>query len=214
MRETLYINGQLKERLKINNILTMINNEDTVLDTPIANATNLRAYLNDLAGDYMQPDEDIALLYLTSHGGETEGLSVELNYRFSQNNLPPETLADILDQSGIKNKIIIISACYSGTFIPHLQDENTMIITAAASDRTSFGCSDENDLTYFTQAFFEALSESTDLEAAFHLAKEKIEKREADEGLSPPSSPQIFVGENIKSILKNYSAAPLTALEE
>lgn len=214
MRETLYINGQLKERLRIDNILTMINNEETVIGTPIATATNLRAYLNDLASNYMQPDEDIALLYLTSHGGQTQGLSVELNYRYSLNNLSPESLAEILKESGIKNKVIIISACYSGAFIPHLQDENTMIITAAASDRTSFGCSDENDLTYFTQAYFEALSETTNLEGAFHLAKEKIQIREAEEGLSPPSNPQIFIGKNIKSALKSYGGAPLTAQDQ
>ena len=44
-----------------------------------------------------------------------------------------------------------------------------MVITAARADRTSFGCADENDFTYFGRAFFnEALPASGSFFEAFH----------------------------------------------
>ena len=68
--------------------------------------------------------------------------------------LTGEALADALRASGIKWRVIVISACHSGAFIESLKDPYTMVITAAAPDRTSFGCSDDRDLTYFGEAFF------------------------------------------------------------
>lgn len=67
---------------------------------------------------------------------------------------------------------MVISACYSGGFIPFLEDENTLIMTVEAYNRTSFGCSDDAEITYFGRAFFkESLLESASFEAAFVKAK-------------------------------------------
>ena len=209
MREVHYVGTRLQEKLGITNVIPMISNEATVQTTALANTSNLNAYLQRLSHDYMQPDEDIALIFMTSHGDAKEGLAVGLGYDFSQLGMSPERLKKILDDSGIKNKIIIISACHSGTFIPHLQDANTMVIAAAATDRTSFGCSDEFDLTYFTEAYFKVgLEETTDLEEAFALAKAEIERREVAQNILPTSNPQIFVGDKIKEALRKYKAAP------
>lgn len=78
---------------------------------------------------------------------EIENAPLELNQ------IDPKWLKDALDKSGIRWKVIVISACYSGSFIPALQDDNTLIITASAADRTSFGCENEADYTYFGRAF-------------------------------------------------------------
>lgn len=205
MREARYITERMIDILGIDKgIITLINNPETALDTPLANTTNLKKSLIHI-GKSMQTDEDILLLYLTSHGGKESGLSVDLDYRHSMLDINAEQLAEALQASKIKNKVIIISACHSGAFIPFLEDDNTMIITASADNKQSYGCSDDAELTYFAQAYFkEALSETTDLEQAFHLAKQKIEKREKDEGLEKISDPQIFIGKSIKQTLKRY----------
>ena len=84
----------------------------------------------------------------------------------------------------------MISACYSGGFIEPLLDERTLLMTAARADRASFGCTEENEYTYFGQALYaEALRQTDDLEAAFTLAYEAVSAREQAEG-HEPSEPQ------------------------
>ncbi|MBI1216296.1 MAG: (d)CMP kinase [Alphaproteobacteria bacterium] len=178
MRDVKYVGERLKSRLGVTNIIPMLNNRATVQTTALADATNLKAYLKQIAAHYMQPKEDILLLFMTSHGGAKTGLSVNLEYRYSLMDITPQMLKKILDDSGIQNRIIVISACYSGTFIPVLKDAHTIIMTAAAKDRVSFGCSDQENLTYFTQAYFmNGLSETTDLAKDFDIAKEAVQAR-------------------------------------
>ena len=108
--------------------------------------------------------------------------------------LKPAALSRILAESGIKWKVLVISACYSGGFIEPLKDENTLIVTAAAADRQSFGCANEEDFTYFGRAYFhEALRRSLSFIDAFDLAKRSIATRERAEKLDA-SGPQMFVG--------------------
>lgn len=212
MRDVKYVDERLKSKLGITNIVSMINNKATVETTPLADATNLKSYLGALSSHFMQPKEDMLLIYLTSHGSAKEGLAVNLGYRFSQLDISPQMLQKMLHDSGIQNRIIIVSACYSGTFVPPLKDEHTIVMTAAADDRMSFGCSDDNDLTYFTRAYFmDALSQTTDLEQAFYIAKYVVEKREAAMGFEEHSNPQIFIGSKIKDILRNYTGANIAS---
>ncbi|HTK84797.1 MAG TPA: C13 family peptidase, partial [Patescibacteria group bacterium] len=114
-------------------------------------------------------------------------------------------LHDALAEGPFKWKIIVISACYAGSFIPKLKDDNTLIITAAAADRNSFGCSDENDLTYFGDAFLkQALPVSRSWPEAYQKAVEYVSTREKAEG-DKPSLPQIYVGKNIAEYLSKKS---------
>lgn len=107
------------------------------------------------------------------------------------------TAADIktaLDESGIDWRIIIVSACYSGSFIHPLKDESSLIATAARADRRSFGCTDDRDLTYFGEALFrDALPKSTTLREALWLARVLVSEKEDAEGLEA-SEPKIYVG--------------------
>ena len=48
--------------------------------------------------------------------------------------LPAATLAELLAESGIRWKVVLVSACYSGGFIPPLADEQTLVMTAARAD--------------------------------------------------------------------------------
>jgi hypothetical protein len=99
--------------------------------------------------------------------------------------------------------VVVISACYSGGFIPLLQDDMTLVMTAARTDRVSFGCSEDNDFTYFGRALFaEALNETDDLQRAFELAKAKVAEREQADGFEA-SEPQIWPA---KAVLQHWRA--------
>jgi hypothetical protein len=120
--------------------------------------------------------------------------------------LPLEQLSDedleaTLRDSGIKRRIIVISACYAGAFIKPLEDPDTIVIAAAAADRTSFGCSDDRDMTYFGEAFYrDALPDAKTLRGAFERAKAAIAMREQKEH-ETPSEPQAFFGSAISGVL-------------
>jgi Peptidase C13 family. len=97
--------------------------------------------------------------------------------------------------------VIVISSCYSGSFIPALQNDNTLIITASAADRQSFGCSNEAEYTYFGRAFFDqAMREQTSIQAAFNETKATVAKWEAAQGFEP-SEPQWSMGKNMALML-------------
>ena len=99
----------------------------------------------------MDRDTDILFLVLTSHGSP-DGLAITAGRRAET--LRPSTLAEMLDQTGVQHKVVIISACYSGVFIPRLANSDTLVITAADADHASFGCEDKAQWTYFGDAFF------------------------------------------------------------
>ena len=92
-----------------------------------------------------------------------------------------------MDRSGIRNRVIVISACYSGGFLDVLKDEYSLIMTAARRDRQSFGCGDTSVFTYFGEAYFvQALTREYSFIKAFYAAKRSIEQREAHENKHLP----------------------------
>ena len=184
--------------------IALINNPRTMLEVPFATASNLRATLSEI-GDIINPDQDVVMLYLTSHGSRDHKLSVEFP-PLQLDALTPEMLKEMLDSAGIKWRIIVVSACYSGGFIEPLKDDYTLIMTASAADRTSFGCGTESDATYFGDALFQhALRFEDSFVKAFEQAKSRIEERELSEKLEP-SQPQIFVGEEMAAKLPKLEA--------
>src|SRR5690349_8310529 len=98
----------------------------------------------------MDRDSDILILFLTSHGSP-DGLAITAGRRAETP--APSALAEMLDQTGVRHKVVIISACYSGVFI-RLANPDTLVITAADADHSSFGCEDKAQWTYFGDAFF------------------------------------------------------------
>lgn len=172
--------------------LLMINNHATLEETPLATTTNLKKALKGVA-EKMDVEEDILFLYLTSHGSEDHELSIDMDTAPLQQ-LPPERLKAIIEESGIKWKVILVSACFSGGFVEPLKDDYSLIITAASADRPSFGCSNDAELTYFGEAFFkDAIGQRDSFTQAFELAKEIVTKREEGEDYLP-SNPQINSG--------------------
>ena len=184
-------------------IIRLVNNNKTLASLPIASASSLKAALNRVA-QVMNKDEDVLFLFLTSHGSASHQLTIELS-PLNLNQLDPLYLRKLLDDSGIKNRVVVVSACYSGGFINALKDEHTLVISAAASNKTSFGCSNENEWTYFDDAYFnQALRKTHSFVEAFNLAKPQIAAREKQEKFDP-SNPQIALGTAMRD--------KLTALE-
>jgi tetratricopeptide (TPR) repeat protein len=148
----------------------------------------------------MDAERDVLIVILTSHGS-TAGVAVKTPTH--QAILAPLDLFIMLDATHVRHRVVIVSACYSGVFIPPLADPDTLVITAADADHTSFGCQSGAAWTYFGDAFFNtALRRAASLRDAFALASTAIRKREVQSHLTP-SNPQMAGGENVERILAN-----------
>ncbi|MEL0084153.1 MAG: C13 family peptidase, partial [Gammaproteobacteria bacterium] len=164
--------------------------------------TSLERGLQALAAK-MNRDQDILFLYLTTHGSEDHRLSFDQS-GLDLPDLSADELADMLDNSGIKWKVVVLSACYSGGFIEPLKNEQTLILTAAAADKTSFGCSDNRQFTYFGDALFQqSLAKTDSFSAAFDQAVTLINEWENEEELEP-SNPQSHQPEPIMEQLRRW----------
>jgi len=88
----------------------------------------------------MDAENDVLFLILTTHGSPA-GLAVKAG-RLTQMLTPPN-LSNMLARTGVRHKAVVISACYSGVFIPHLASPDALVITAADANHPSFGCQDK-----------------------------------------------------------------------
>ncbi|HEX3396034.1 MAG TPA: C13 family peptidase [Steroidobacteraceae bacterium] len=187
-------------------ILSLINDERDLEGAPLASVSGLKYALRGLAAR-MNLDRDVLILAISSHGTQDPAIAVS-NSELPLDDLTEEDLADALRESGIKWRVIIISACYAGGFIEPLKDPRTIVITAAAADRTSFGCSNDADLTYFGEAFYrDALPEARSLRDAFEKAKSAIAMRERRERVDP-SRPQGYFGVELEAKLAAMKDRP------
>jgi Peptidase C13 family len=150
------------------------------------------------AANGMDAENDVLFLILTSHGSRA-GLAVKAG-RITQT-LTPSNLANMLARTGMRHKVVVISACYSGIFISRLANPDMLVITAADADHPSFGCQDKAKWTYFGDAFFNvALRQVNSLKDAFVLARALVQKRELREHFEP-SNPLMAGGANVEPLL-------------
>ena len=179
--------------------VSLVNHRQTLDQAPLATHDTIEATLLGIAAK-MDTEEDLLVLFMTSHGAEWDGLSLVLNGT-DFGALQGAQLARILGETRIRNRVVVMSACYSGQFVPALAEEHTLLITASASDRNSFGCTSTAEWTYFGQAFFrDALPKHKKFIRAFNEAKVAIAEREKKEEFTP-SVPQLRVGERILRVL-------------
>ena len=170
-----------------------------LLNRPLATEGHIAMSVRGAAqrGD---PANDVILIYLASHGSREASLSTSLPNYQDLTPITVKSLAETLAKEGITRRIVIISACYSGSWIPALANDNTIIITASAKDRTSFGCDDTRRLTYFGEALLTGpLARGASLRDSFDEARKKVAAWEAKENLVP-SLPQAFVGRNMQTL--------------
>ena len=194
--EVEFVDRQFSERFDSGgHTLLLINHPATLEQRPLASLTNLQTAIEAVAGK-MDDEQDILLLFLTSHGSAEHELYVGLD-PLPLDQIGPSDLSELLAKSKIRYKVIVISACYSGGFIDALKDDTTMVITAAREDRASFGCGMKSDITNFGRAFFvEGLNHNDNFSDAFAEASQLIdawETRDDDEHSYPQliTTPQI-----------------------
>jgi hypothetical protein len=171
---------------------------------PLASLSGLSQTLKLLA-TRMDPDEDVLVLFLTSHGS-ADGLEVR-NGSLPLAQLAPEDLRQALDDSGIRWRVVVVSACYAGVFVDALKNDTTAIVTAADAAHSSFGCQEDRELTWFGEAFLkDSLPGSASLEEAFAKASGLIARRE-DAEHQVHSNPQLFVGAQMRDKLRSLEGA-------
>jgi len=196
LRESDYVANMLTTRFGAYGQIRLVNHRDHLTDRPMATRENLRRAAQTLAE--RSGPEDLVFIYLTSHGTAEHELVLD-QPRMELADLPADELATVLAPLKNRDKVIVISSCYSGGFIPALKDERTLIMTASRADRVSFGCSEEANFTYFGDALFaQALNQTDDLEQAFKLAKATVAERELADNFEA-SEPQIWAPKTVLS---------------
>lgn len=186
--------------------LALVNHPDSLAATPrpLATRDSLRHALAGIAAR-MDRDEDILLLFITTHGTRRHTLVLHQPGAFDET-LTPSGLRAALDDAGIRHRVLIVSACFSGGFIPALANPDSIVITAARHDRSSFGCGDTASATWFGRALLvEGLNRDGGLLDAFAYARRQVERRERIEGHTA-SWPQLHVGEDMRARLEAWEA--------
>ena len=182
--------------------LKLANSQDHPTRYPLANRANLARALAEIGA--RQGPEDLAFLFLASHGREDE-FALDFNEAGTKN-LTSAAFKAMLDESGIGPAVIVVSACFSGSFIDDIESPDRLVITAARADRTSFGCRDGAEWTEFGESFFDrALRAEADPRKAFPVAAEDVARKEAADGLTP-SLPQISEGSEVGAVLDRVLA--------
>ncbi len=179
--------------------LVLANNPASLTTLPIATATNLEEALSGL-GDIINPDEDVVFVYLSARSARDQQLAFAMP-PLTLGPVNPTRLARMLADSGIKWRVIVVAACYSGGFIEPLKDDNSLIITASDSDQSSPACEAGEEPSWFTSAFFDApLRSSRALLDAFPRARAALQERARQAGERSPN-PQIYLGSAMKEKL-------------
>jgi hypothetical protein len=172
-------------------------------DAPHGSITALLLALGHI-GALMDGKEDVLVLYTTSHGND-----LGLAYHWGDSGygiLSPRSMKQALTDAGIGRRVLILSACYSGVFVPALASPDTAILTAAASTRSSFGCVAENDWTFFGDALINrALRQPVGLEEAARMAGRSVAEWESKSRFLA-SLPQVNIGTNARAWLPQIEA--------
>lgn len=142
------------------------------------------------------------LFYISTHGAP-QGVVV------GDKLLSPKVLGSMIDDAcGQRPTVVVISACFSGVFIPELAGANRMILTAARPDRTSFGCGQTDRYPYFDDCFLQVMPKVDSFATLGTGVQACVAARELAEGMTPPSEPQDWVGAGLRPMLPLYTFAP------
>jgi len=139
------------------------------------------------------------LVFLTSHGSR-QGLLLTDDLDHDRS-LDPSAFGRMLDQGcGKVPTVAIISGCYSGIFIGGVTEApNRIILTAARDDRTSFGCSAEERLTYFDDCLFQSWPKAPTFVALYRATETCVRAKERALG-AVPSEPQAYFGDQVANL--------------
>jgi len=156
--------------------------------------TELQTIYTDLAA-LTSKTASGCLFYLSSHGAPNGAI-------IDDRILLPGVLDALLDKTcGARPTVVVISACFSGVYVPTLARANRMVLTAARPDRTSFGCGEADKYPYFDDCFLQSMKGAHDFPGLGRTVQACVAKKEIDTDAKPPSEPQLFVGGGLRPIL-------------
>jgi hypothetical protein len=166
-------------------------------DLPLATRTSVREALEALDA-LMDPNEDLLMVHLVSHGSREGALLLD-DHNLTLNDLSVADGKQWLNALKARHQWLVVSACYSGQWVDALASPRRVIFASAASDRTSFGCGDDSDRTWFSKALYgEDMAAGIDDPAAWFAATNvKVAGMEEEQGIDGEehSMPQQAVGE-------------------
>ncbi|KZX68907.1 hypothetical protein A3724_03740 [Alcanivorax sp. HI0033] len=166
-------------------------------DLPLATRTSVREALEALDA-LMDPNEDLLMVHLVSHGSREGALLLD-DHNLTLNDLSVADGKQWLNALKARHQWLVVSACYSGQWVDALASPRRVIFASAASDRTSFGCGDDSDRTWFSKALYgEDMAAGIDDPAAWFAATSvKVTGMEEEQGIDGEehSMPQQAVGE-------------------
>ena len=137
------------------------------------------------------------LVYLTSHGS-TDGVFLQPG-RCSMGSTALDQA--LTEGCGSAPTVVVVSACHSGVFLgPGMRKPNRVILTAAAADRVSFGCSADDDFTYYDRCFLQQFETATTWRELAARAKTCVEGLERRLGVRAGSEPQLFIGSDVDNL--------------
>ncbi|PTS87269.1 MULTISPECIES: C13 family peptidase [unclassified Caulobacter] len=149
--------------------------------------------------DSAQTARSGCLFYISSHGGPEGAL-------LGEDLLRPSRLAALIDDAcPARPAVVVISACFSGVFIPALQKPNRMILTAARPDRASFGCGESDRYPFFDDCFLSSAKGARDFIALGSAVQACVARKEVEVGAAPPSEPQVWIGPALRPFLPLYA---------
>lgn len=206
-RESALVAGLMQQRFDAEGrIVQLVNHRDAAHDWPWATPLNLQRAIRQVALR-MDREQDVLFIHLTSHGARSGELAADF-WPLEVDPVTPAQLKAWLDEAGVRHRILSISACYSGSWVEPLAGPDTLVMTAADAEHTSYGCGRRSELTFFGRAMYdEQLRETHSFEAAHARAREVIEQREKEAGKDDGySNPQIAMGERLRPHLDALAA--------
>ena len=198
-KEVVQVRRVLEERFDTSGRMVTLVNTRTAAE-PEATLHSL-AYVLKRVAARMNRDEDILFLHLTTHGGSNHVLVLQHGKR-ELYGLSPQYLKALLEQSAIRYRVVVVSACYSGAFVAPLAGASALVITAASSRRQSFGCGKDSEITEFSRAFYlEALRQTRSFPAAARTAMQIVHEIERAQKRKH-SYPQMRLGAALEDPLR------------
>jgi hypothetical protein len=134
-------------------------------------------------------------VFATSHGIRGRGLELSV----SDEALDPAELDRALVRGcGNAPTVVIVSSCYSGSFVQAPMDRpNRIILTASRADRTSFGCGAGRTYTVYDQCLLSAMDGAGGTwEGAYAGIRRCVGAEEFKRGFVP-SQPQAYFGREV-----------------
>jgi hypothetical protein len=164
-----------------------------------ADKTSVESLWNDLA-ERAKARAAGCLVYITSHGSP-DGVLV------ADHLVPPGLLAALIGRTcGARPTAVILSACFSGVFLPALEGPDRLVFTAARRDRSSFGCGEKDRYPYFDGCVIQDLPAATDFPDLADRVKRCVAQKEDAEGMRPRSQPQLFVGPAFRASVPGFDS--------